>query len=614
MQSYSMAGDFTTSDRLKSAIRVNFIYYSSIGAIFLVLLTYVVFRDGLDFANLKVIAISSSNTWGLFLLVILLGYGLVELPRSIINRSKFSQSLDQLYFQVAKVNAEKIEVEEKLDDVLEEIQQALSSVGSNESSFLGQYLTKIMDRCPPDWKRRTNALRRQAAASNSINDSDRANLAYDIESLSRLHRKVKKVVNQHRQIICRWNQLIPEVVDWEDVAKNQMENLRVSVSPVFVSSLPREKSIFSHIYTPTVEWYWKCLVRVWLLRIVGTTLAALSIAVVWSEMTFPISIFSTKLSIFAYCVDQFQLSQRYFISEVSIFQFRSFTYNTIPNQDTSAQLFSIFSMGYLAICAFYTVFHMKIFNVYHLAPRKQTEEYSLLFSGMLVCRLSAPLCLNYLCLVHRDSHVIKSNQLLETSFTTIMGHLDLIPILNNGLNIILPLCISAICLAIYFNIGTAILHKIGYEQYIKDDEMTLDWVQTGRDLVKREKAKMLRGYESSGATQQALSIVSGAATNVPKSSKGRAEITPSDKSITAAAGTGTPTSQTSSSSGLSRSSLLPKTNRSDPTVAFNDVNVTSASHISSPQRPDRSDDNIIEIDLGVQKRPPDKSRGFFDDI
>lgn len=318
MQSYSMAGDFTTIDRLKSALKVNFIYYSSFGAIFLVLLIYVIFRDGLDFANLKVIAISASNTWGLFLLVVLLGYGLVELPRSIINRSRCSQSLDQLYFRVARVNLEKCEAEEKLDDVLEEIQQAFNYVGSGEHNLMLQYLMKIVDKCPPDWKKRSNAIRRQVAASNSVSDSGRIAVKYDARNMSILHRKVKKTVNHHRQVMCRWNQLIKEVIEWEDVAKNQTEYPNLSASPLFVSTLPKEKSLFSTLYTPTVEWYWKCLIRVWLLRILGYTMATFSVAVVWSEIAFPISIFSTKLSIFAYFVDAFQANQRYFLSEVSL--------------------------------------------------------------------------------------------------------------------------------------------------------------------------------------------------------------------------------------------------------------------------------------------------------
>ena len=150
---------------------------------------------------------------------------------------------------------------------------------------------------------------------------------------------------------------------------------------------------------------------------------------------------------------------------------------------------------------------MKIYNVYYLAPNKQTDEYSLSFSGMLVCRLAAPLCLNYLCLVNKDSHFIKhDSRRLETSFTSIMGHLDLIPIVNSGLNIFLPLCISAICLAIYCDFGVHVLHYLGYEQFIENDEMTADLVQTGRDLVEREKGKLLRNYESStGAYHEMVS-------------------------------------------------------------------------------------------------------------
>lgn len=149
------------------------------------------------------------------------------------------------------------------------------------------------------------------------------------------------------------------------------------------------------------------------------------------------------------------------------------------------------------MCAFYTVFHMKIFNVYYLASNKQTDEYSLSFSGMLVCRLTAPLCLNYLCLVNRDSRFVERDpSRLETSFTTIMGHLDLIPMVNSGLNVFLPLCMSAICLSIYFDFGSRILHVLGYEQFVENDEMTTDLVKTGQELVEREKGKLLRNYEA----------------------------------------------------------------------------------------------------------------------
>lgn len=53
-------------------------------------------------------------------------------------------------------------------------------------------------------------------------------------------------------------------------------------------------------------------------------------------------------------------------------------------------------MAYLSICAYFTVFRIRIFNLYHLAPRHSTDEYSLLFSAMLLSRLALPICLNYL--------------------------------------------------------------------------------------------------------------------------------------------------------------------------------------------------------------------------
>ena len=65
------------------------------------------------------IGVTASNTWGLFLLVLLLGYGLVEVPRHVWNRSKYPYMLSRTYFKIAKQSTEKTEAEENLEDVLE---------------------------------------------------------------------------------------------------------------------------------------------------------------------------------------------------------------------------------------------------------------------------------------------------------------------------------------------------------------------------------------------------------------------------------------------------------------------------------------------------------------
>lgn len=127
-----------------------------------------------------------------------------------------------------------------------------------------------------------------------------------------------------------------------------------------------------------------------------------------------------------------------------------------------------------------------------MAPHHQTDEYSLIFSGMLLCRLTPPLCLNFLGLIHLDSHVSKNPFFVETSYTKIMGHMDVISIISDGFNIYFPMAIFLLCLATYFNCGSRILHMLGFEQFLGDDEMTSDLIEEGRELIKREKNKRQR--------------------------------------------------------------------------------------------------------------------------
>ena len=70
-------------------------------------------------AQLKVLAVTASNTWGLFLLVLLLGYGLVEVPRSLWNASRRGHTLAHTQFKMAKLSVEKSEAEEALEDVMD---------------------------------------------------------------------------------------------------------------------------------------------------------------------------------------------------------------------------------------------------------------------------------------------------------------------------------------------------------------------------------------------------------------------------------------------------------------------------------------------------------------
>ncbi|XP_023256284.1 LMBR1 domain-containing protein 2-B-like [Seriola lalandi dorsalis] len=77
---------------------------------------------------------------------------------------------------------------------------------------------------------------------------------------------------------------------------------------------------------------------------------------------------------------------------------------------------------FLCTCVYSTVFRIRVFNYYYLASHHQTDAYSLQFSGMLFCRLTPPLCLNFLGLIHMDSAI--SHQKKEPTAYTSVTHLQ----------------------------------------------------------------------------------------------------------------------------------------------------------------------------------------------
>ena len=59
------------------------------------------------------------NTWGLLVLTILLGYGLVEVPRSLWNASRRGWSLNYCYFKAAKLYSDMCEAADTLAEMKE---------------------------------------------------------------------------------------------------------------------------------------------------------------------------------------------------------------------------------------------------------------------------------------------------------------------------------------------------------------------------------------------------------------------------------------------------------------------------------------------------------------
>lgn len=69
----------------------------------------------------------------------------------------------------------------------------------------------------------------------------------------------------------------------------------------------------------------------------------------------------------------------------------------------------------------------------------------------------------------------------------IMGHMDVIPIISDGFNIYFPIMIVLLCIGTYFSLGSRLLHFLGINQFIGDDDLTQELVDEGREIVNRGK-------------------------------------------------------------------------------------------------------------------------------
>ncbi|ETN63997.1 LMBR1 domain-containing protein 2 [Anopheles darlingi] len=402
MQSYLKAGDFTIKGKLRSALVDNAIYYGTYLFICGILLIYLALQPGisLDWQKLKAIASSASNTWGLFLLVLLLGYALVEVPRSLWNNSKPGFALQYAYFKLSKLSSEKAEAEENVDDVLESLQSANRAVPARH--VLRPALETIMRKVPTELMERANRIGREDASPVAV-PSEKA--------LVRLHRQVIKSLQTLQRTEALWSVQVNKVLHLEDVAIQAIELTFFNRKPVL--------SIFANVLNAAKG---------------------------------------------------------------------SYDFVTI-------EIFSMLTLCYLCYCAYSTVFRIKFLNLYYLAAHHQTNEYSLIFSGMLLCRLTPPMCLNFLGMIHMDSHIIKE-RVLETHYTQIMGHMDVLGIIADGFNIYFPMVMLAFCLATWFSLGSRALNAFGFQQFMLNETIAIELVVEGKDLIAREKRKRQRAEDA----------------------------------------------------------------------------------------------------------------------
>ncbi|KJE88755.1 hypothetical protein CAOG_00345 [Capsaspora owczarzaki ATCC 30864] len=475
MQSYVDAGDFTFWGKLKTSIRENLIVYGSLGVLVVGLFLYIAIKASLSVDALLGIAMAASNTWGLFLLIGLLGVGLVETPRSTWNESRADWVTRHLQFKASKLRTELDDAEDDLSETLTDVKAVTQKI--NFTHHLRPYVDEILFKCPTnaadDLANRPNKHSRSTASESRLEGLTDITLS----SLAKLHRRVIRRSLAVRRTQALYERCMDEALEFEEMVEQKdiawthfQSNLSSSYSGPFKK--------FVHKFT----FLWRFRLRRLLFAFAAFVFLFFSLAIIWSECSF----FKTDptLSLYAIIMNSAGTSYQY----------------------TNVEVFSFISLTYMAICAYAVIFRIRFFNFYYLAKHQQTDDSSLLFSALFLSRLTAPLCLNFLSMSHLDGHVVSTIS-QETAFTQIMGHMDVVGFIQDGFNVYFPIFIVLIAVLAWFHACGRFLSCIGMSRFLDNDDLANDAIVEGRELIRRERRLRERAQNPGAASHNSLPAI-----------------------------------------------------------------------------------------------------------
>jgi hypothetical protein len=154
LQEWEDAGDFESKDRMKRSLRSNGIFYLGmiIGAV--VFLVILILLDAGGEMGLITFLKCLATIWGMLLLMVLMGYALVEVPKTLWRNANPKDYLDYLHHRV-------IEMEEEIDESIGDFKKIASYISyvrkSNKDELIQRYCDASEELIPQQLKKSVSA-------------------------------------------------------------------------------------------------------------------------------------------------------------------------------------------------------------------------------------------------------------------------------------------------------------------------------------------------------------------------------------------------------------------------------------------------------------------------
>ncbi|KFK25335.1 hypothetical protein AALP_AA8G099400 [Arabis alpina] len=453
IQGYEDAGDFTVSERLKTSVHANLVFYLILGFIGLLGLILLIMMHRNWKGSILGYAMACSNTFGLVTGAFLLGFGLSEIPKTLWKDADWTTRQKALSHKIAKTAV-------KLDNAHQELSNAIVVAQATSNQMLKRdpmrpYMD-VIDAMLDKMFRKDKSFKPQGGQLGE-NDMD-----YDTDekSMATLRRHLRNAKDEYYRYKSEYLTNVTEALTLEDTMKNYERCS--STGWKYVSSFRASRSGKIGNLLDTLEFAWRCILKKQIEKVMAVVLGIMSAAILLAEATLLLS--KLDLSLFSILISY------------------------VKSDELLVQAFAFVPLVYMCICTYYSLFKIGMLMIYSLTPR-QTSAVNLLMICSMIARYAPPISYNFINLIQLHS---------ETIFEKKMGKIDeVVPIFGQRFNDIYPLVMVLYTLLVASNFFDRIVTYFGSWKKLRfqteDDDDMDGFDPSGLMILKKERVWLEEG-------------------------------------------------------------------------------------------------------------------------
>jgi hypothetical protein len=466
-----LSGEFTAWNRFKDGMRIMIIgHLILLGAVTLFIFWLAMH---LHEWNVLPVLITLGNTYGLLIVAVLLGYGLVAIPRGLWREADPQYELRKVYIMATKADDSLSEAVWALQDVEFEIDLSVSRIndlddGVREDLFYKFCVNELLHRKSETAQLTQELNMRRTNIEQSRDLEEQTNEGFctrpTLAELVKLHRKLKRAQENLSNAEQKWNAIVQKERKLSGISpENGAETATTTpLSPAAVSvtdaPLLSAESRFKYC-NARMQYVWLRYLRPCSFRLYAILTAILSAAILWSEATL-----SSK-----YNLSPFALVQQYLADDEA------------DNDGFLFQLAALIPLLYMSICVSRSFFNVSLFGPFKLRGNRQSHGVALVFNAQYLVRLQFSLAYNYLLMLKYDTS--------DSAFSKFLGQMDVIPLFGSSFPVYAPLLTIFLSLFTVCNLYARLLHILGFDHQdalLVGDRETLDSrVNDGKTLIRQ---------------------------------------------------------------------------------------------------------------------------------